>query len=24
VLLSVEDISATLAVDFGCSGHGCT
>jgi len=23
VLLSVEDISATLAVDFGCSGHGC-
>ena len=23
VLLSVEDISATIAVDFGCSGHGC-
>jgi len=23
VLLSVEDISATSTVDFGCSEHGC-
>jgi len=23
VLLSVEDISATMTVDFGCSEHRC-